>query len=197
LTMACDVNTPMVGQDGSADVFGLQKGAEGGGVRFLSSALRHFAGAVESATGRIGLHQVPGSGAAGGLASAGMLIGAELRSGAELFLDMLGAREVLTDADLVITGEGSLDSHSLRGKGPVVVARLAADLGVPVLAIVGTNRLDEADGNGPFADVVAIDRIDPRCAEDATLTADLVRQAAAKLLERFASGQHVELQGVH
>jgi glycerate 2-kinase len=195
MTMACDVDSPMVGPDGSAEVFGPQKGADDSGVRLLSLALRHLAGAVEPTLRRVGLHRAPGSGAAGGLAWAGMLIGAELRSGAELFLDMLSARDVLADADLVLTGEGSLDSQSLRGKGPVMVARLAADLGVPALAIVGTNRLDQADGNGPFADVVAIDQIDHRCAEDPALTAHLVRHAVAKSLDRFAPDQHIEFEG--
>lgn len=187
LTVACDVDTPMVGVDGSAEVFAPQKGADEDAVAVLASGLARLAAVVEPAFGRPRLHAAAGTGAAGGLAWAGVLLGARVRSGAALFLDMLGARDVLAGADVLITGEGSLDAQSLRGKGPVAVATLAAEFGVPALAVVGTNRLPDTSEPGPFVDVAAIDRIDPRCVDDAELSARLVRAATSELLSRHAA----------
>lgn len=189
VTMACDVDTPMVGIDGSAEVFARQKGADDAGIRLLAASLAHLAAVVEPAVGRIGLRGTPGSGAAGGLAWAGLVLGAELRSGAGLFLDMLGAREHIAGARLVLTGEGSLDAQSLRGKAPVAVATLAGELGVPSMAVVGTNRLTPTDTGDPFVDVVALDQIDHRCADDPEISRALVRQVTAELLTRHLGGR--------
>ncbi|OBB26149.1 hypothetical protein A5792_27140 [Mycolicibacterium peregrinum] len=196
LTIACDVNNPMVGIDGSAEVFGRQKGADDEAVGKLSAALSHLAAMIEPVVDRLGLSSSPGSGAAGGLAWAALLLGAELRSGAELFLTMLGARELMTGAALVVTGEGSLDAQSLRGKAPVGVAALAAELGVPSVAAVGTNRLVPGGTGAPFAEVVALDRIDPRCVDDPALTRSLLRQVTADLVTRHLTSSGVEFKGV-
>ncbi|WP_441964153.1 glycerate kinase [Mycolicibacterium houstonense] len=191
LTMACDVDNPMVGIDGSAEVFARQKGADDDAIRMLSAALAHLAAMVEPAVDRVGLHCSPGSGAAGGLAWAGMVLGAELRSGADLFLEMLGARDLIAGSRLLLTGEGCLDEQSLRGKGPVAVAALAAELGVRSVAVVGTNRLTAGAGSS-FTEVRALDRIDPRCADDPELTRALLRRAAADLVTRHALSPEFE-----
>lgn len=192
LTVACDVDNPMVGIDGSAEVFARQKGADDSAVRILSAALAHLAAVVEPATDRVGLRYTPGSGAAGGLAWAGLVLGAELKSGADLFLQMLGARELIAGADLVLTGEGSLDQQSLRGKGPVAVAKLAAALGVPSIGVVGTNRLGPDDPGSPFSQVIALDRIDPRCADDPQLTSALLRRVTADIVARHITSAEFE-----
>ncbi|QRY48060.1 glycerate kinase [Mycolicibacterium boenickei] len=196
LTIACDVDNPMIGIDGSAEVFARQKGADDEAIGMLSAALSHLASLVEPVVGRVGLHCSPGSGAAGGLAWALLLLGAELCSGAELFLAMLGARERITGAGLVITGEGSLDGQSLRGKAPVGVAALAAELGVPSVAVVGSNRLTSGRRGFPFAEVVALDRINPRCVDDPALTGSLLRQVTADLVTRHLTSSGVEFEGV-
>jgi len=162
LTMACDVDNPMVGSDGSAEVYAAQKGADPDGVGVLSRSLRRLAELTEPALDAQGLHAAPRTGAAGGLAWAGALVGAELRSGAGVFLDLLDVPAAVRDSSLVITGEGSLDNQSLRGKGPVAVARLAAEASVRVVAVVGTNRCTDLL-ELPFDDVRAIDRLDRAC----------------------------------
>ncbi|WP_069814667.1 glycerate kinase [Streptomyces sp. TP-A0874] len=184
LVLAGDVDTPMVGPDGSAEMFARQKGADDDLIARLSAGLAHAAPLLEDAFGARGAALRPGSGAAGGLAWAGLLLGGQLRSGAGVFLDLLDAADTIRGADLVITGEGRLDAQSLRGKAPVSVARLAGAFGVPTVAIVGSNRLPlESTGTAPFAEVIALDRIDPACARDSGLTCRLVGQATRTLVE--------------
>ncbi|MFJ5841876.1 glycerate kinase [Streptomyces shenzhenensis] len=184
LVLACDVDTPMVGADGSAEMFARQKGADDDMIGRLSAGLAHAADVLEDAFGSRGAARLPGSGAAGGLAWAGLLLGGQLRSGAEVFLDLLGAVEEIRGADLVITGEGRLDEQSLRGKAPVSIARLARSFGVKTVAIVGSDRLPATEGERAlFADTIALDRIDPACATDPELTCRLVGQAARTLVQ--------------
>ncbi|MFC5676636.1 glycerate kinase [Aeromicrobium endophyticum] len=181
LRLACDVDTPMVGVDGSAEMFARQKGADDDTVQVLSAALAQLASVIEPAAGHEGASTVPGSGAAGGLAWAGLVIGGTIRPGSEVFLDLLDAERVIGGATLVVTGEGCLDEQSLRGKAPVAVARLAAGLDVPAIAIVGSNRLPES-ADHPFARVIALDRIDPACASDPSLTRVLLEKVMADVL---------------
>ncbi|MFD8462877.1 glycerate kinase [Streptomyces antimycoticus] len=193
LVLACDVDTPMVGSDGSAEMFARQKGADDDMIRRLSAGLAHAADILESAFGNRGAARRPGSGAAGGLAWAGLLLGGYLRSGAEVFLDLLGAGNEIRGADLVITGEGCLDPQSLRGKAPVSIARLARTFGVKTVAIVGSDRLPAtADKGTLFADTIALDRIDPACANDPELTCRLVGQATRALIQT-----HLGLRTAH
>ncbi|WP_086707205.1 glycerate kinase [Streptomyces antimycoticus] len=193
LVLACDVDTPMVGSDGSAEMFARQKGADDDMIRRLSAGLAHAADILESAFGNRGAARRPGSGAAGGLAWAGLLLGGYLRSGSEVFLDLLGAGNEIRGADLVITGEGCLDPQSLRGKAPVSIARLARTFGVKTVAIVGSDRLPAAADKGMlFADTIALDRIDPACANDPELTCRLVGQATRALIQT-----HLGLRTAH
>ncbi|WP_405537549.1 glycerate kinase [Streptomyces antimycoticus] len=193
LVLACDVDTPMVGSDGSAEMFARQKGADDDMIRRLSAGLAHAADILESAFGNRGAARRPGSGAAGGLAWAGLLLGGYLRSGSEVFLDLLGAGNEIRGADLVITGEGCLDPQSLRGKAPVSIARLARTFGVKTVAIVGSDRLPAAADKGTlFADTIALDRIDPACANDPELTCRLVGQATRALIQT-----HLGLRTAH
>ncbi|WP_055555131.1 glycerate kinase [Streptomyces sp. NBRC 110028] len=193
LVLACDVDTPMVGSDGSAEMFARQKGADDDMIRQLSAGLAHAADILENAFGNRGAARRPGSGAAGGLAWAGLLLGGYLRSGSEVFLDLLGAGNEIRGADLVITGEGCLDPQSLRGKAPVSIARLARTFGVKTVAIVGSDRLPAAADKGTlFADTIALDRIDPACANDPELTCRLVGQATRGLVQT-----HLGLRTAH
>ena len=137
VTVACDVDSPLVGPAGAAAVYGPQKGASERDVAVLDAGLGRLAEVVRRDLG-IDVAQLPGAGAAGGLgAGAIAFLGAELTSGIELLLGVVGFGEALLDADLVLTGEGSLDEQSLSGKAPVGVARAAAPSKVPVLALCG------------------------------------------------------------
>lgn len=181
LTLACDVDTPMVGADGSAEMFARQKGADDQTVDHMSRALAHVAAVAESQVDFIGASLLAGSGAAGGLAWAGALLGGRISSGSAVFLELLDAERVIRGASLVITGEGRIDEQSMRGKAPIAVARMATRLGVPTVAIVGGNGLPTSAAH-PFAEIVALDRINPACAFDAELTRTLVEDVTARLL---------------
>jgi glycerate kinase len=137
VTVASDVDNPLVGPEGAAHVYGPQKGAGPDDVLLLDSALRRYARVLADDLG-LDLAATPGAGAAGGLGAGAMaFLGAELRPGIELVLELIGFDQVVAGADLVVTGEGRLDAQSLRGKAPVGVARAAAAHGVPVVAVAG------------------------------------------------------------
>ena len=145
IILAADVDNPLTGPDGAAEVYGPQKGASPAEVALLDGGLRHWADVVAAATGT-DWSRVPGAGAAGGVGFAALaVLGAVRRPGAELVLDLAGFGTALDGADLVITGEGSLDAQSLAGKAPVGVARAAARRGVPVVAVAGRSALTEAE----------------------------------------------------
>ncbi|ELY4591115.1 glycerate kinase [Cronobacter sakazakii] len=138
VTAACDVDNPLCGEKGASAVFGPQKGATPAMVTELDAALRRFGEQLEAATGKA-IISAPGAGAAGGMGAAllGML-NAELRPGIEIVIEFLGLAQAVRDADLVITGEGRLDSQSIHGKTPVGVARVAKQFQRPVVAIAGS-----------------------------------------------------------
>jgi len=137
--VACDVTNPLTGPRGASAVYGPQKGATPEMVAELDAALHHFAEIIRRDLG-VDVEQLPGAGAAGGL-GAGLVAfaGARLQPGAEMVMEALHLDERLMDAQLVITGEGRLDSQTARfGKGPAAVARHAKNAGIPVVAIGGS-----------------------------------------------------------
>ena len=137
LTLACDVNNPLVGERGASRVYGPQKGADPAAVAELDAALARFAEVAARDLGRA-VAEVPGAGAAGGI-GAGLLAlcQARLVPGAELILDAVRFEEHLRGADLVLTGEGQLDAQTLHEKLPLTVARRARAAGVPVVGLAG------------------------------------------------------------
>ena len=135
--VASDVDNPLLGESGAAAVFGPQKGASPAQVLQLDRALARWASLTAAVTGRDEAGS-PGAGAAGGTGFAALAyLHAELKPGIELVLELVGLDAALARADLLITGEGSLDAQSLRGKAPVGVARAAGRVGVPVVAVAG------------------------------------------------------------
>jgi glycerate 2-kinase len=145
VVVASDVDNPLLGPRGAAAVYGPQKGASPGDVAELDAALARWADAVRVATG-VDTADRPGAGAAGGVGFAALaVLGAELRPGIDLVLDLVDFRGTLPGAGLVITGEGSLDEQTLHGKAPAGVAVVARASGVPVVAVAGRSLLDPAD----------------------------------------------------
>ena len=145
--IASDVNNPLLGPSGAAAVYGPQKGASPDDVKLLEAGLERWADIAEEACGRTA-RDAPGAGAAGGLGFAAQLfLGARMRPGIELLLEMLSFGERLDGARLVITGEGALDAQTLHGKAPVGVARAAAahDPAIPVVAVAGVCTLSPAE----------------------------------------------------
>ena len=143
IIVASDVNNPLLGPNGAAAVFGPQKGAQPQDVSTLEHGLRHWSELVSQATGRNDT-ECPGAGAAGGAGYAALaVLDAEIRPGIELILDLIDFDAKVVGADLVVTGEGSLDEQSLAGKAPIGVARAAAKAGVPVIAVAGRLQLSQ------------------------------------------------------
>ncbi len=135
--VACDVDNPLLGEQGAAAVYAPQKGADAEQVQTIEQGLRHWADRVESLTGK-SVRYAPGAGAAGGLGACLMaLFDARLKPGAELVLEILNAGALLERSDLVFTTEGSLDEQTLRGKAPAILARYAARHHVPCVVIAG------------------------------------------------------------
>jgi glycerate kinase len=135
--VATDVTNPMLGPNGAAAIFAPQKGAGAREVRRLEASLTVWAEALERA-GTIPLGDLPGTGAGGGISGAAMgALGARVESGLDLVVELTGAAAAMQGADLVITGEGSLDQQSLAGKAPAGIAALGRRHRVPVLAIAG------------------------------------------------------------
>lgn len=164
-----DVENPLVGRRGALAVFGGQKGLPTDDIEALGrydgwmvgyGRLLDTAIAEARAQGLLRVPEgartfgsvlgVPGAGAAGGLGAALLALGAELRSGVETVLDLIGFDEHVRDVDLVITGEGNMDEQSAAGKAPVGVARRAKRYGKPVVAVVGgrADNLDAVYGQG-------------------------------------------------
>ena len=169
IVVLSDVENPLVGRRGALAVFGGQKGLPTDDVEALGrhdgwmvgyGRLLDTAIAKARAQGLLRVPEgartfgsvlgVPGAGAAGGLGAALLALGAELRSGVETVLDLIGFDEHVRDVDLVITGEGNMDEQSAAGKAPVGVARRAKRYGKPVVAVVGgrADNLDAVYGRG-------------------------------------------------
>ena len=145
LVVACDVDNPLTGGRGAAAVYGPQKGAGPEDVELLDTALTRWADLVARATGR-DQRNAPGAGAAGGVGFGLMaVLGATTRPGAELVFELTGLPDAVAGADLVVTGEGSLDAQTLHGKAPAAVAALARDKGVPAVAVAGQVTLTPAE----------------------------------------------------
>jgi glycerate kinase len=137
LVAATDVDSPLTGLHGASSVFGPQKGATREDVLRLDAALEHFAGVLEQAFGLSGLTTMPGGGAAGGIGAALLALGGRVVSGIALVTTAIGLEQELDRADLVITGEGSFDHQSLRGKVAAGVANDARDRGLPCVVVAG------------------------------------------------------------
>ncbi|REF26889.1 glycerate kinase [Xenorhabdus cabanillasii] len=137
ITVACDVNNPLCGKSGASAVFGPQKGATPEMVKILDSALFHYGMKIEAVTGR-NVIDAAGAGAAGGIGASLLgCLGAKLQSGVEIVIETLKLEKMIQGADLVITGEGRMDSQTIYGKTPIGVARIARKFGIPVIALVG------------------------------------------------------------
>jgi glycerate kinase len=189
--LASDVDNPLLGPLGAAEVYAPQKGASPAEVELLEAGLRRWADVTEAAvSGSLPVRDAPGAGAAGGIGFAALLfLGARMRPGIELLLELASFGSRLDGARLVITGEGSLDAQTLHGKAPVGVARAAAahDPAIPVVAVAGrcTLSADQLRAAGIDRAYVLTD-IEPdleRCVADAgALVERLAERIAADWL---------------
>lgn len=142
ILVACDVDNPLCGAKGASAVFGPQKGATPERVQQLDAALQHYGEKIEQVTGKSVIN-VAGAGAAGGMGAALFgLLNARLQPGIEIVTEALKLAAAVQEADLVITGEGRIDSQTIHGKTPVGVARVAKRFDIPVIAIAGSMAPD-------------------------------------------------------
>lgn len=133
----CDIDNPPYGKNGASYVFAPQKGADEMAVELLDSGVKHICDVVHKQFGR-DISKLSGGGAAGAM-GAGMVVffGSTLKMGIEAVLETVGFSEIIRGADMIITGEGRIDSQSLRGKVVIGVARAAKRFNVPVVSVVG------------------------------------------------------------
>lgn len=142
IEVACDVTNPLTGEEGATAVFGPQKGATPDMVRQLDEALTHYGKIIERDLDKSVL-TLKGGGAAGGMGVAlYAFCGAELRQGVEIVTEALSLDAAVRHADLVITGEGRIDSQTIHGKVPIGVARVAKRYDIPVIGIAGSLTKD-------------------------------------------------------
>ncbi|SJN08828.1 Glycerate kinase [Leucobacter sp. 7(1)] len=180
--VANDVSHELLGEHGAARVFGPQKGATPADVTTLEAGLTTLVSLLDQVLpGSARFAAAPGAGAAGGVGYAALaVLGAEQQPGTDIVIALTGLDTEIAQADLVITGEGSLDHQSLAGKTPVGVARAAAAHGVPVVAVCGRTTLAEAEWrDAGFVDCYAV-------AERAPDSAASMRDAA-QYLEHIGS----------
>ena len=145
LTLMSDVDNPLCGPRGAAYIFGPQKGADDAMVARLDAGLRALDKVIERELGR-SVANTPGAGAAGGMGAGCMaFLGARLRSGIEAVLDVVGFDARLDGAELVITGEGRIDSQSVHGKVISGIAKRTRPRGIPLVAIAGGIAEDAAE----------------------------------------------------
>ncbi|RZT86990.1 glycerate kinase [Pseudonocardia sediminis] len=187
LVTAADVDNPLLGTHGAAAVFGPQKGADATAVAELDAALAVFAGVLDAATGT-DVRDEPAAGAAGGLGAALLALGARRESGAGLVRTLTGLDAELDAAaasgGLAVTGEGSFDWQSLRGKLVTAVARGAADRGMPCLVLAGQVSVGrrEAGAAGVDATYAVADEsgLEASLADPAGTLASLAAQVARR-----------------
>ncbi|GAB6859522.1 glycerate kinase [Microbacterium xylanilyticum] len=191
IVLASDVDNPLLGERGAAAVFGPQKGASPDDVAALDAALARYAALLEQQPGVRPATELPGAGGAGGVGYAALaVLGARREPGVEVVQRLTGLAEALgaddTRADLVITGEGSLDDQSLGGKTPLGVAAAAREAGIPVIAVCGRSTLTaEAAAAAGFERVYALSELEPdparSMAEAVRLLTEVGRRIGAEI----------------
>lgn len=188
VVLASDVDNPLLGDRGAAAVFAPQKGASADDVAALEAGLSRFASLLEAQPGVRPSADLAGAGAAGGVGFGALAVLAARREpGIDVVQRLTGLADRIAGADLVITGEGSLDDQSLGGKTPMGVAAAARAAGVPVVAVCGRSTLDEGETTAAgFARVYALSAIEPDAAvsmaEAPRLLGSVGAQIAAQLL---------------
>jgi glycerate kinase len=189
--LASDVDNPLLGPQGAAAVFGPQKGATQQDVGMLDAALARF---VEVLAREIGFRaeraaEAPGAGAAGGVGYAAIaVLAAARRPGIDVVLEFTGLAHRLAGADLVITGEGSLDEQSLLGKTPMGVSRAAAAAGIPVVAVCGRTTLTkEQQKDSGFRQVYPLTSLEPKVDICIAEAGSLLEQLGKNILQGLAN----------
>lgn len=186
LVLASDVDNPLLGPSGAVRIFGPQKGLKGTAADEVERGMANWADVVAAATGR-DLRENPGAGAAGGVGFAAMaVLGATMRAGIGLVLELSGFAQALDGAELVITGEGSLDEQTLMGKTVAGVASAAHYSGVPAVAVCGRSTLSETQLAQLHVErAYALADIEPSRAASMRNAAALLRRRVGTVVEEW------------
>lgn len=182
ILVACDVDNPLYGPHGAAAIYAPQKGADPSAVAALDEALLTWASIVAAVLGTDHSAE-PGTGAAGGLAfGLTAVLGARIRPGIEVLLETAGFDQAVAGATLVVVGEGSLDQQSLRGKGPIGVAKAARARNVPVVAVAGRSLISSQDaGAAGISKVYTLSQLEPDESRSMADAANLLEQTGATI----------------
>lgn len=192
-TVMCDVNNPLLGENGATMVFSAQKGADSKIKARLESGMENYTEVVKRKLGK-DLNSITGGGAAGGMGAAlSVFLSAEMKSGIDTLLDLINFDELLDKCDIVITGEGRMDGQSVCGKVASGIGKRAKERGVPAFAIVG----GMGDGAEKIYDVGISSVIPtvnkPMTLDDAIKNAEILYEnAAERLLRIIKAVQNIE-----
>ena len=180
VTIACDVDNPLVGDKGASAVFGPQKGVKQDEVAYFDKALTHFANIVEQQL-NIRLHDYKGAGAAGGMGGALIaFLNGQFQQGIELVLQVIDYRQKIAGADYVVTGEGKSDAQTLHGKAPIGIQKCASAQNIPTVLLSGAIDEQDRDVLKQHFDYIA-------AVVDEEITVDMaMQQSAHYLTERTA-----------
>jgi glycerate kinase len=186
-TIICDVNNPLIGPNGASHTFAPQKGASPTEVDTLDHALTLYANKIHESLG-VNIADVAGAGAAGGVGAAMLAFcNAKLTPGIEAVLDAIKFDQIIADADLIITGEGHLDSQTLNGKAPYGVLQRALNHNIPTIAIGG--RVDDMSTlqQHGFIDAIAIhpDSLPQEIAMQRDITIANIIATTERIMQRF------------
>ncbi|MCV7408952.1 glycerate kinase [Mycobacterium florentinum] len=183
VTLAADVDSPLCGPLGAAAVYGPQKGVLGDQVEEVDDSLSRWADLVAGAVGA-DYRDARGAGAAGGVGFAALaVLHARMRPGIEMILDLVDLDRKLLGARMVVTGEGSLDGQSLRGKAPVGVSRCARPHGIPTFAIAGVSTLTSAQAQtAGFGAVRTLNELEPDLSRCTKYAAQLLTVVTERLI---------------
>ena len=185
--VACDVINPLYGEQGAAHIFAPQKGADTAMVEALDRGLRHFAEVVERYNG-CSIGEMEGAGAAGGVGGGlHAILDAQLKRGIDMVLETIGFDQIIEGSDLVITGEGRLDSQTIMGKAPSGILAAAQRQNIPVIAIGGAVEwCDELRNSGFHAiECVTPEGMDKKEAMTPAIAKENVRDTARRIAQRY------------
>jgi len=183
--IASDVSNPLCGPKGAARIYGPQKGATPEIIEELDRSLAHFAEIIKRDLHK-NVKDIPGAGAAGGLGASLMaFLDAELRPGIEIIIEIVKLEQTIKDADLVITGEGKIDSQTIYGKAPIGVAKIAKKYNVPVIAVAAIIS-DDADivHQHGIDNLIKVSEPPMSLTEPKSKKVELVKRSVKQFLER-------------
>lgn len=191
ILVACDVTNPLYGENGAAYIYAAQKGADKEMIKNLDNGLRNFATIVNKYN-KSDFSFIPGAGAAGGLGfTLKSLLNAKLVRGIDIILELIDFDSIIKDSDIIVTGEGKIDSQTLMGKTPSGILNYGLRNNIPVIAICG--KIDWSDNlkKSNFKEIIQInpDTISFKDAINTTTAKNNIRLVAQEITKKYIIGE--------